>query len=299
MNKKKMLAMSLIASLMLCPLCSCGMDEQASDAANADAESGTTSIQTTVKKVPEIIVGESKVKANTVESVSETASVESVTASTAESDSGTNEVTSVPEMQNSASDVTVQELATDMTLSPDEAKEYIIRTVDALKHKDYESAMRWCNFGDVIRLSDKTNQRPMTDDEIVTKLKYGNYDMSEFDESIRELEQAGDLKASDFGEPVPMTEEELKELNDFLQGELFKDSNFRPQYKNGWKIPTAAGDAQQAAEERLKEHGENYESLAYLYILEDSTGEWRMDIGLNYTKVMYNAIHSKAVTHSE
>lgn len=299
MNKKKMLAMSLIASLMLCPLCSCGMDEQASDAASADAESGTTSVQTTVKKVPEIIVGESKVKANVDEPISETASMESVTALSAESNSGITEVTSVPEMRNSASDVTVQELAADMALSPDEAREYIIRTVDALKHKDYESAMRWCNFGDVIRLSDKTNQRPMTDDEIVTKLKYGNYDMSEFDESIRELEQAGDLKASDFGEPVPMTEEELKELNDFLQGELFKDSNFRPQYKNGWKIPTAAGDAQQATEERLKEYGENYESLAYLYILEDSTGEWRMDIGLNYAKVMYNAIHSKAVTHSE
>ncbi len=42
----------------------------------------------------------------------------------------------------------------------------------------------------------------------------------------------------------------------------------------------------------LHKYGEGMESLAYLYVLEDTMGEWRMDIGFMYAKVIFDTMQN-------
>lgn len=305
MNKSRVFAAIIVASTILQSFCSCGTDNKTAVSTTKEQVQTTDKIvneqvQTTDTKL-EIVVGEEKIEHNT----SKTTETEITTVLKSEttdktyekSEDITTETETSESMQTAETNVSepVQDTS-DTDLSAEEAKEYIVRTLECIKNTDYEGIMRWSNCGDIVRLADKTNSRPMTDEEIIVQFKNGKYDMSEYEESMRAYEQTEELKSSDLGEPVRMNEDELKELNDFIQGDMFKDSNYKPTYIDGWKIPSVADEAQQA---ELEQEIGDFDSLAYMYVLKNSAGEWRYDIALHNIEVIFNAIISESVKNAE
>ena len=292
---KRLLAGVMVGALSVTALTGCGAVSETSPA--SVVEEATQEV-TTEKVAPEIVVGENNVKKETAES--ETANSET---STATSDGATSDTTEAVEAETETDTAFVTDCGFDKDfnkvdeLTSDGAIKVLVKTSKAIQNKDYHSFVQYTNIGDIMRLSDDKNSRPLTDDEIIVRLESGGFDLEGLDgldEYAQELKEAGEISAEDFEDCVRMTEAELSELNSFFDNdELFATTNFKPHYTDGWKLSPKMNEEVNSQYENADMSG-FLSDISKLYVLKDTQGEWKMDVGLHYVIILYSMMADSA-----
>lgn len=288
MKKYKLLIAGMaIGALSLTMLSGCGNVTE-EPAASVTEE---TVVEETAKPAPEIIVGDDKVRENSSGDSSKTDSVAETEAETTVDDSS-----SETDAESTSEDFHVTNCGFDEgfnktdELTSDGAIKVILKTTEAIKDEDYHKMIQYTNIGDIMRLSDDKNQRPMTDEEIIVQLEANGFNMDGLSQYADELEQADEVSADDFEDCVRMTEAEIAELNSFFSNEeLFGTSNFKPYYTDGWKLsPKVDKEALNSIAQGSEDMSGFISELSKFYVLKDTQGEWKMDIGLHYVIALYS-----------
>ena len=287
MKKYKLLIAGMaIGALSLTTLSGCGNVTE--EPATSVTEETVT--EETTKPAPEIIVGDDKVRENSSGDSSETDSETENETETATDDSSSEIVIDTSENLHVTDCGFDEGFNKTDELTSDGAIKVILKTTEAIKDKDYYKMIQYTNIGDIMRLSDDKNQRPMTDEEIIVQLEANGFSMDGLSQYANELEQADEVSADDFEDCVRMTDAEIAELNSFFSNEeLFGTSNFKPHYTDGWKLsPKVDKETLNSMTQGSEDMSGFISELSKFYVLKDTQGEWKMDIGLHYVIALYS-----------
>ena len=162
--------------------------------------------------------------------------------------------------------------AIDNSITTDEAIDIANKAVEALKNTDIEKIMQYTSIDDFVRIESPD----MTEDEIAAAFKSAMEDETNAGNSMNFLLD-GDNFNMTFTGGTPLTENELKKINDFVDMFLGEDENvsYMPKITGGYKLDLEFPD-----------DGNDYDRDANLYVL-NINGKYELDLCYTLMMEMY------------
>ena len=166
-------------------------------------------------------------------------------------------------------------------ITAEQAQEIAEKGIKALKEQDIDGIIKYTTLADLLRM-----EKPdMTDEEMISAVKDAINDQN------GGLDFGGDFDSYEItlSDPVPMTEDEKKEFNDFLtklssegtDSATGKPMPKFPEITDGYKFKAVASG----------KDGSNEESEMFVLC---TNGEYRLDIAYTFIKEMYGAFSNIA-----
>ena len=166
-------------------------------------------------------------------------------------------------------------------ITAEQAQEIAEKGIKALKEQDIDGIIKYTTLADLLRM-----EKPdMTDEEMISAVKDAINDQN------GGLDFGGDFDSYEItlSDPVPMTEDEKKEFNDFLtklssegtDSATGKPMPEFPEITDGYKFKAVASG----------KDGNNEESEMFVLC---TNGEYRLDIAYTFIKEMYGAFSNIA-----
>lgn len=166
-------------------------------------------------------------------------------------------------------------------ITAEQAQEIAEKGIKALKEQDIEGIIKYTTLADLLRM-----EKPdTTDEEMISAVKDAINDQN------GGLDFGGDFDSYEItlSDPVPMTEDEKKEFNDFLtklssegtDSATGKPMPEFPEITDGYKFKAVASG----------KDGSNEESEMFVLC---TNGEYRLDIAYTFIKEMYGAFSDMA-----
>ena len=162
--------------------------------------------------------------------------------------------------------------ATENSITAVEAIDIANKAVEALKNTDIEKIMQYTSIDDFVRIESPD----MTEDEIAAAFKSAMEDETNAGNSMNFLLDGKNFNMT-FTGGTPLTENELKKINDFVDMFLGKDENvsYLPKITGGYKLDLEFPD-----------DGNDYDRDANLYVL-NINGKYELDLCYTLMMEMY------------